>query len=216
MIVDDKVTGKLKYVSTKPQKMVKNLRLIILFFSTVAYTIACKQKVKTTESFISIVSIIKKEVADIDTSLYSIMKVVLIDSLHSDTSYIPREKFADVAKDFLDIPDLSDPKVAVRYKKEPPLMEEMMNRVIITYLPVNPEKEEVKRQELLATPRLGEEAKINNIIILREINNRDSFLQKKMLWQVGKSFQVVTTSQKPGKPEITTTIKVTWNEGSNQ
>jgi hypothetical protein len=196
--------------------MVKNLQVIIIFISTISFTFACKQKVKKPESFISIVSIIKKEVADIDTSLYSIMKVVLIDSLHSDTSFIPREKFADVAQDFLDIPDLSDSKVAARYKKEPPLMEEMMNRVIITYLPVNPEKEEVKRQELLARPVLGEEARINNIIILREINNRDSFLQKKMLWQVGKSFQVVTTSQKPGKPEKTTTTKVTWNEGPNQ
>lgn len=195
--------------------MVKNLLVIIIFISTITFTFACKQKVKKTESFISIVSIIKKEVADIDTSLYSIMKVVLIDSLHSDTSFIPREKFADVAKDFLDIPDLSDPKVAVRYKKEPPLMEEIINRVIIAYLPVNPEEEEVKRQELLATPVLGEEARINNIIILREINNRDSFLQKKMLWQVGKSFQVVTTSQKPGKREITTTTKVIWNEGTN-
>jgi hypothetical protein len=196
--------------------MVKNLQLLIIFIATIASTIACKQKIKKTENFISIVSIIKKEVADIDTSLYSIMKVVLTDSLHSDTTFIPREKFTEAAKDFLDIPDLSEPKVASRYKKEPPLMEEMMNRVIITYLPVNPEKEEVKRQELLATPILGEDARINNIIILREINNRDSFLQKKMLWQVGKSFQVVTTSQKPGKPERSTTTKVTWNEDSNQ
>ena len=194
----------------------KNLFLKILVISTIVFIISCKQKIKKTESFISVVSLIKKEVAHIDTSLYSIRKIVLIDSTHSDTSFIPREQFANAAKDFLDIPDLSDPKVAIRYKNEPVLMEEMMNRVIITYLPINPEKEEVKRQELLATPLIGQDAKINNIIILREISNRDSFLQKKMLWQMGKSFQVVTTSQKPGKPEIQTTTKVTWNEGSNQ
>ena len=194
----------------------KNLFLKILVISTIVFIISCKQKIKKTESFISVVSLIKKEVADIDTSLYSIRKIVLIDSLHSDTSFIPRDQFANAAKDFLDIPDLSDPKVAIRYKSEPVLMEEMMNRVIITYLPINPEKEEVKRQELLVTPLVGQDARINNIIILREINNRDSFLQKKMLWQMGKSFQVVTTSQKPGKPEIQTTTKVTWNEDSNQ
>ncbi|MFZ1260655.1 MAG: hypothetical protein WAQ93_09255, partial [Chitinophagaceae bacterium] len=148
----------------------------------------------------------------VDSSLYSIMKVVYTDSLNIDTSYIPREQFAEVAKEFLDIPDLSDKKVAKRYKEEPAVHDEMMNRVIITYTPINPDKEEIKRQELLATPIPGEDARVNNIIIIREISNRDSFLQKKMLWQLDKSFQVVTTSQKPGKPEISTTTKVIWNE----
>lgn len=190
--------------------------LILFLFSIVGLT-SCKQKEqKEKRNFISVLSLIKKQVAHVDTALYSIMKVVYIDSLHSDTTYIPREQFADVAKEFLDIPDLSDAKVAARYKEDPAVHDAMLNRVIITYLPVNPEKEEIKRQELLATPILGEEAKVNNIIIVREISNRDSFLQKKMLWQMNKSFQIVSTSQRPGKPEITTTTKVSWNEETNQ
>ena len=95
----------------------------------------------------------------------------------------------------------------------------MMNcsdRVIFKYLPVDPDKEEVKNQELLATPIPGADAKINNVIIIREISNRDSFLQKKMLWQIDKSFQIVTTRQKPGTPEITIITKVIWNEDTNQ
>ncbi|MBK6828489.1 MAG: hypothetical protein IPG86_17270 [Chitinophagaceae bacterium] len=54
------------------------------------------------------------------------------------------------------------------------------------------------------------------MIIIREISNRDSFLQKKMLWQTNRSFQIVTTSQKPGKPEVTTVTKVAWNEDPYQ
>lgn len=193
----------------------RNYLLFFLFIVTI--TVACKQKKEESEKkFISIVSLIRKQVAHIDTALYSIMKVVYTDSLHSDTTYIPREQFADVAKEFLDIPDLSDNKVAARYKEEPAVHDEMLNRVIITYLPINPEKEEVIRQEILATPVLGDDAKVNNIIIIREINNRDSFLQKKMLWQLDKSFQIVTTSQKPGKPELITTTKVSWNEDPDQ
>lgn len=176
-------------------------------------TVGCKQKEKEPDkNFISVVSLIRKQVAHIDTALYSIMKVVTYDSLHSDTSYIPREQFGEVAKDFLEIPDLSNKKVAARYKEDPAVHDQLLNRVIITYVPVNPEKEEVKRQELLATPLPGQDAKINNVIIIREISNRDSFLQKKMLWQMDKSFQVVTRSQQPGKPEITITTKVIWNE----
>ncbi len=189
----------------------------ILFFFVVLVTTACKQKKKEdVKHFISVLSLIKKQVAHVDTSLYAIMKVVYKDSLHSDTTYIPREKFAEIAREFLDIPDLADEKVAARYKEDPVTHDEMLNRVIITYLPLNPEKEEVKRQEILATPIPGEDAKVNNIIIIREINNRDSFVQKKMLWQMDKSFQVVTTSQQPGKPEIIITTRVSWNEDPNQ
>ena len=193
----------------------RNYLLPILLISIVSA--ACKQKKEESEkNFISIVSLIRKQVAHIDTALYSIMKVVYTDSLHSDTTYIPREQFAAVAKEFLDIPDLSDNKVAARYKEEPAVHDEMLNRVIITYLPIDPDQEEVKRQEILATPVLGDDAKVNNIIIIREINNRDSFLQKKMLWQLDKSFQIVTTSQKPGKPELITTTKVSWNADPDQ
>ena len=164
------------------------------------------------DSYISVVSLVQGQVAKIDTSLYSIMKVVQRDSIF-DTTFIPREEFAREAKDFLEIPNLSDPKVAKRYKADPPIHDQTINRVIFTYLPIDPDKEEIKKQEFLVTPVIGGESKVNNIIIIREISTRDSFLQKKMLWQVDKSFQVVTTSQKPGQPEITTTTRVTWNEG---
>ncbi|MBC7874692.1 MAG: hypothetical protein H7Y01_11875 [Ferruginibacter sp.] len=194
------------------------MRNYLSFFLLSAMVItACKQKEKKEEKkFISILSLIKKQVAHVDTSLYPIMKIVYTDSLHIDTTYIPREQFAEVAKEFLDIPDLSDKKVAKRYQESPAIHDELLNRVIITYTPVNPEKEEIIKQELLATPIPGADAKVNNIIIIREISTRDSFLKKKMLWQMDKSFQVITTSQKPGKPEVTTTTKVTWNEDPQQ
>jgi len=177
---------------------------------------SCKSKKEESTNFVSVVSLIRKDVAHVDTSLYSIIKIVYTDTLHQDTTYIPREEFEAVAKEFLETPDLSDKKVAARYKEEPPFHDQMMNRVILTYVPINPDKEEFKKQELLATPVPGQDAKINNIIITREISTRDSFLQKKMLWQINKSFQIVSVSQKPGKPELTTTTRVIWNEDPNQ
>ncbi|MEO6610985.1 MAG: hypothetical protein ABIT05_09490 [Chitinophagaceae bacterium] len=190
---------------------------LILWLIAVILLPCCRHKEKEPDKkFISVLSLIRKQVAHIDTSLYSIVKVVSTDSLHHDTTYIPREQFAAVAKEFLEIPDLSDSKVAKRYKEEPAIYDEMLNRVIITYLPIDPAREEFKRQELLATPVPGDDSKINNIIIIREISNRDSFLQKNMLWQMDKYFQVVTRSQKPGQPEITTITRVTWNEDTYQ
>lgn len=175
--------------------------------------LSCKAKEKKEDKkFISVLSLIRKQVAHIDTSLYSIMKLVYIDSNRTDTTYIPREQFADAARDFLDIPDLADPKVAARFKEEPMIMDQTIGRVIITYTPVDPGREECKSQQLLATPVIGEETRVNNIIITREVSNRDSFLHRQMLWQMDRSFQVTTVSQKVGKPETTTTFKVTWNE----
>ena len=188
--------------------------LLVVFLSIIITFAACEQKEKEADKkFISVLALIKKEVAHIDTSLYSIMKVVYTDSLHIDTTYIRREQFADAAKDFLSIPDLSDKKIAKRFTEESPRYDEQMNRVIFTYLPLKPHNEEFKKLELLLTPIPGEESKVNNVIITREIANRDSFFQQRMLWQTAKSFQIVTRRQKPGQPEITTTTKVTWNEG---
>jgi len=155
-------------------------------------------------------------VEQIDTSLFVILRTTTVDSNHTDTSYIAREDFSKVAKDFLDLPDLADPKVASRFKEEEPRYDETMNRVIFTYLPVNVEQEEIKRQELLAKPVPEGESKVNSIYIVREISNRDSFFQQKMLWLTGRSFQLTTRTQKPGKPESVITTKVTWNEGSAQ
>jgi len=177
---------------------------------------ACRSKKKGPEKkFVSVLSLIKNQVAHVDTSLYSIIKIVQNDTLPADTIYIPREEFRAAAKDFLSIPDLSDKKVAKRYKEET-ILDETINRFIITYTPEDPAKEEIQKQELLVTLNTGTGDKVNNIIIDRVISNRDSFMKQNLLWQMDKSFQVATTLQKPGKPEKTTTVKVVWNEGYDQ
>ena len=177
---------------------------------------ACKSKKKEPEKkYVSVLSLIESQVAHVDTSLYSIMMIEQTDSLPVDTTYIPREEFRATAKDFLTIPDLSDHKVAKRYKEET-MFDETINRVVITYSPENPSREEIQKQELLVTPNAATGDKVNTIIINRVISNRDSFMKQNLLWLMDKSFQIATTLQKPGKPEKTTTVKVTWNEGYDQ
>ncbi len=190
--------------------LIATLCLVLIFES-------CKSKKEdTSKTYVSVVSIIRKQVEKIDTSLYSILKIDYIDSTHADTTYVARENFAALAKDFLETPDLSDKKVAKQYREDQAVVDQMLNRVILTYVPIDPKKQEFKKQELVVTPVPGEDAKINNIIIIREVYSRDSFLQKKLLWQIDKSFQIVTTSQKPGQIEKTITTRVVWNEDNNQ
>lgn len=191
----------------------KNSLLIIL---AAAFFSACNGKKKEEQKkFISVLSLIEKQVAHIDTSLYAITKVVTKDSLHSDTFYISRENFRKEAKEFLEIPDLSVQKIARRYKEET-RFDELLNSVIITYTPKDPVNEEIQKQELLVTPNIATGDKVNNIIIESVKNDRNGLLEKKMLWQIDKSFLITTTTQKPGEAEIVTITKLTWNDHNQE
>lgn len=190
---------------------------VFSFFILVFLMIACKSKKKEkpeSERFFPVLSFIKSQVAHVDTGLYSIRKIVPVDSTRSDTIYFPREQFRQLASEFLSIPDLADPKFEDRFL-EVKQFDETMKRVIITYTPVNPEKEEITRQEVLILPDPTGD-KVTSIIIDYSVSNRDSSVQKRMLWQVDKSFQVAATRQLAGKPETNSVYKVTWNEDDNE
>jgi hypothetical protein len=172
---------------------------------------ACKQKENDTgEKFFPVLSFIQSQVADIDTSLYSIRKLTYIDSLRTDTVYLNRKNFREEAKDFLSIPDISSSEYKKRYKEESQV-DETLNRVLLIYTPLNTQKEIIQRQEVLIQPDPSGD-KVTNIIINSLINTKDSLVEKKMLWKVGESFLVTTTRQLPGKPEINSTVKLIWNE----
>src|SRR5690606_41335643 len=96
-----------------------NFRSLSIAACLFIMAVSCKQKqTEEKEDFFPVLSFLKSQVADIDTSLYSIRKYVIIDSLDADTIYVPREKFRDIATDFLTIPDLSEPKYKDRYQEE--------------------------------------------------------------------------------------------------
>lgn len=162
------------------------------------------------EDFFPVGAFLKSQVAQVDTTLNSIRQYIYIDSTRIDTVYVHRNQFRELAKDFLTIPDLASSQYKDRYKEDKQF-DETLNRVLLTYMPVNPEKELIQRQEMLIRPDPGGD-KVTTIIINTVNNSKDSSVQKKMLWQVDQSFQVITTRQLPGQPETTSTIKVVWNE----
>ena len=177
--------------------------------------LSCKSKEKTKdESFFPVLSFIKGQVNHVDTSLYQIMKLNIIDSSRVDTEYVRREDFRELAKDFLEIPDLADPTYSKRFQEER-ILDNNLGRILMIYLPTDREKETVQRQEVLVTPDEGI-GKMNSVIINYYSNTKDSSVEKKMLWRVDQSFQVTTITQKPGMPESITTTKVVWNESAEQ
>ena len=139
----------------------------------------------------------------------------MLDSAHSDTTVISREEFHEAAKEFLDIPDLSIQKIAKKYTEETAQYDPTLNRVAISYTAKKP-KEEYKSQELLVIPGNGMGDKVTSIIVIAEKTEDGVTTRKNLLWQMDKSFQIATTTQKAGEPEQTLTTKVVWNEENEQ
>ena len=162
------------------------------------------------EDFFPILPFIQNDVTDVDTALYPIIKIVSNDNMIADTIFVKREDFRELAKEFLQLPDLTQKKYKKRFIEEK-FFDQSLNRAIITYKPKNPGKEEIQRQEILITTDYGAN-EVKTLIIDRSIDTRDSFVQKRMLWQVGKSFQITTIIQKPDNSERNSTIKVVWND----
>lgn len=194
--------------------MKKNLLLAGMILLLVA---SCKDKEEdATKKFISIHSYINSQIAGVDTSLYAIIKLDIIDSTRTDTTYVKREEFRTLAKDFLDLPDIAEKKYRKKYKEES-RYDEGMDRAIITYLPEDPSKTVIQRQEMHVKPNLGGgDAIVKTLYIDYLLNSKDSIVQKRMLWQVDRSFQVTTIRQFPGEEEKISTVKVIWNEPTNQ
>jgi hypothetical protein len=191
----------------------------ILLICTALFFLSCKQKKKTGEqkTFVPVTSLIKAQIAHVDTSLYSIMKIVATDSLHTDTSYVKREDFGEAAKEFLNLPELSDPDVAEKFREES-RYDSLIKKAVIAYYPIN-ENEEVQKIELLASisdvSKDGNN-KVTNIIIEKGKTDRNGSVIQKMYWNTDKNFTIITFSQIPGEPEKVTSTRVIWNDDSFQ
>lgn len=189
-------------------------KLIVAGFVLV-FAWGCKSKEKKIapgKKYFSAISYIKGQVAKVDTSVYSIMSIVFVDSARKDTTWIKREQFRDAAIDFLSIPDLAKPEYYERFKEETQY-DETLGRAIMTYTPVNAKDEIIQREDIQIIPETPE-SRISSIFINTVQSSRDSSVEKKLFWKVDESFQVTTIKQYPGQPEITSTYKVSWNEPS--
>lgn len=183
-----------------------------LCISLFALFLSCRQtpKVPESEGYFPVLSFLQSQVAMVDTSLYAIHKLIPRDSSGYDTVFIHRDEFRGTAQDFMQLPDLAAKEYATRYK-ETRQFDEGLNRVILTYEPVDPTRESIQSQQVLIQPDPAGD-KVTNIIINMVTNSKDSSVQKRLLWKTDQSFQVSTTKQLPGQPELNTTYKVAWNE----
>jgi hypothetical protein len=172
--------------------------------------ISCKSKKKDTEENGSfpVLALIKSQVANVDTSLYSIVMTVSKDSI-SDTVYLKREQFREAAKDFLDLPDIGNEKWKDKYT-ESRLYDQALQMIVLDYTAKDPD-EEIRSEKVYIEEGGDGETNVKTIVIDKLYKEGNSLIQKNMIWGMDSHFQVATSIETPGKPDRTTIRKVTWS-----
>ncbi len=185
----------------------------IACMATLLLATSCKSKKerKPEDKNFPILGYLQSEALGLDTSLARFVKTVYYDSTHIDTFYIPRQQVREEAKDFLNIPDIFSSKYEDDYT-ESRRYDETINKVVMTYTAKEENKQGILKQEVIIQPDQVNGDKVTGIFIDTWKSTKDSTVQKRMLWMVGKNFQITKILQLPGQPEKTTITKVEWND----
>lgn len=189
----------------------ENLTRYLLMITVL--TTACKQNKKEKEKIKAVtpvLSFIQSQVAQVDSSVFAIKKIEYRDSLPADTTDIHRDQFRGLAKDFLEIPDISTSEYKDRYE-EKQNYDPDLDLVSLITLPKEPANAEILKQQVIIKPDT-EGGKMKTIYIDREWVTKDSSVIKKMIWEVDNYFQVLTLKQLPGQPETSHVLRVTWKD----
>ena len=167
-----------------------------------------KENVDTSRYF-PILSYLQSQVKELDTSMYRFIKIETINGI-SDTMDISREDVRKYAKDFLEIPDIKDPEYGSDYE-ELTNFDSLLGRVFMSYTAYDKDVEVVK-QDVTILPRFGDgEDEVKTIYIEKTESDDGTTIEKKMLWEMKKYFNITTITQKENAPEKIRNLKIEWN-----
>lgn len=184
--------------------------LVFIVFSMLL--ICCKQKEKADgddDKFISVNSYLKAQVAEMDSSLATIMAIRKLDTVSTDTTYLKREDFKIYANEFLQLPDISSSKLKDDYSATN-MYDDLLNAYVFTYTTTD-QKNEIKKEDVIVDPTEAGESNIRAINIDKWQTHGDSTVHKNMLWETGKRFLIITKVAKPSQPERISTVEVKWS-----
>ena len=179
----------------------------VLAFSLLSILFNCSCKQKKNDVFPAL-DFIKGQIANVDTSVYRILKLVQVTDSTYDTTYVKRDDFKNLARDFLETPDISK-KFDGKYTEERMMNNELGLAVFIA-TPSDADLE-VRRQEVRILPDPPND-KVKSIYIERLSGNKDSSVLKRMTWHADRNFQIITITQKKNEEEKTSVMQVVWND----
>jgi hypothetical protein len=126
-----------------------------------------------------------------------------------DTSAISLEEFKQLANEFLEL-DLSKPELSKHYR-EANFADQSIPSVTFTYSTTNASLP-VKRMDVLLDPSPVADDKVKTIYIEKQEARNDTMINKRLYWKANKNFQIITSRQVTGKPEVISQVKVAWDD----
>lgn len=182
-----------------------------------AYLSSCKNNAANDSAdgtYFPVVSFLKGQVLDIDTSLYRIVKIETINGV-AQTSYIKREDFRKVAKEFLTLPDITSKRLKKHYE-ETKMFDDALNSVVLTYTTSEADLT-VRREDVVLNPtNASGNSEVTTIIVNTLQNLENTTIEKNMVWYVNKRFTIVTKTQTATQPEQIKKVEVIWNDFNDQ
>ena len=188
------------------------MKNLVFVLSVICLLASCDRKKKEkvdTSKYFPVLSYLQSQVKKIDTSLYSITKIETTGKT-SDTSFIKREEVRALAKDFLDIPDITNPKFGSDYK-ETNLYDSLLGVAVLSYTSTD-EDLETSKQDVTIIPSFGGNDLVKTIYIEKNKSDDGTIIEKKLIWEVDKYFYIRTITKKNNDPEIIHDLKIIWKD----
>lgn len=186
---------------------------IVLVLLLSVFLLNCKSKNEKPEvpaaSFFPVNDFLKGQIAKLDTSALSFLKIETNNGI-SDTMAIRNVEVKQLAKDFLELPDISAAAVKNDYQINH-LYDEELEAFAFTF--TTKEDHPVKSEHVVLEPTLNKDGKndIRSIFIDFRQTKHDSAVRKNMLWETNKSFQITTITGSTSGEETIKRTRVIWN-----
>lgn len=160
-----------------------------------------------TDKFFPIADYLRSEISNVDTAPLVIMKFQTVRQ-KTDTTYLTPNEFNQLAANFL-TPELNADSLEKNFL-ENSFSDKTTGYLTFTYSPKDKEQP-LQRIDVLLSPSRGGTNKVKSIYLERVAKESDTLMIKKMFWQAGHNFQVITSLQPAGKKSETRQVKVVWN-----
>ena len=153
------------------------------------------------------------QIARLDTSLYTFLKIETVDG-RSDTTAIRNTDVKTYAKDFKELPDLSDSDIKDDYSVDK-FFDDIQNGFVFTY--TTKEDHPVQQQQVTVEPAFNEKGQndIRSVFVDLWQSEDGVTVRKRMMWEA-TNFYITTTTEAEGQPQKTKTTKIIWNGFANQ
>jgi len=161
----------------------------------------------TTTAYLPVADYLRAEISYVDSTPLAIKKFNDLNN-RKDSSFIERDEFHQLAKEFL-VPELATDSFKNNYS-ESSFSDKTSGYLTFTYSTQN-KKLSLQRVDVFAAPGTSMD-KVKSIYLQKFSTAGDTTIVKKMFWKMGHNFLILTSLQVPGKAPLERRLKVVWDE----